>query len=348
MSASSATLIVNKYLELFHSCDGDIRQLGVHIPLPVFSENTLNNLCKESLNLYKVDLPVIQITQNVIAVGDLHGNIHNLFLIFQKHGLPPKTKYLFLGNFIEFGEFSLEVITVLLAFNILYPTSVFLLKGNTEANAMAIYRGLQSDLDAVYRSHETYDSFLKVFEVLPFAALISGSIFCCQPDTINNYKTFQEILKEKTRKEIYKSDNAYNHMIQTFGKVDIEALDKFIATSGVDVIVMGSCPEDRFFEIYGSAISISACSQDMACVLPVVVGSEIQPEVFETTDHLLRIKAQFYKVKDKVIVGNNKKPIIIPHISSRPQLKKIPAPNGSGSIHPTKSLLSVSSASFKI
>ena len=40
--------------------------------------------------------------------------------------------YLFLGNYINEGCFSLEVLTLLLCFKVLYPKRIILLKGSNE------------------------------------------------------------------------------------------------------------------------------------------------------------------------------------------------------------------------
>ena len=56
----------------------------------------------------------------------------DLYRIFQKNGLPPEHKYLFLGDIIERGKHSFESLTLLLIMKILYPSHIYIICGNHE------------------------------------------------------------------------------------------------------------------------------------------------------------------------------------------------------------------------
>ncbi len=76
--------------------------------------------------------------------GSLHGQYLDLIRLFEKYGIPDtdpsyykksdieSLDYLFLGNYVDRGNFSLEVICLLLALKVKFPLSIHLLRGGHE------------------------------------------------------------------------------------------------------------------------------------------------------------------------------------------------------------------------
>jgi hypothetical protein len=64
---------------------------------------------------------VLQLKAPLIIVGDIHGQFYDLMNIFKVGGTPGDKTYLFLGDYVDRGHFSCEVILSLLALKVAHP-----------------------------------------------------------------------------------------------------------------------------------------------------------------------------------------------------------------------------------
>ncbi|XP_006287216.2 serine/threonine-protein phosphatase 7 inactive homolog [Capsella rubella] len=134
----------------------------------------------------------------VIVVGDLHGQLHDLLKIFDQSGRPSQNQcFVFNGNYIGRGSWSLEVFLVLLAWKILMPENVFLLRGSSETRVSAEELDFLKDICDRYGEHGPmlYSKCIDCFKMLPLASVISNSVYTThgglfqnprvQKDTVN-------------------------------------------------------------------------------------------------------------------------------------------------------------------
>ncbi|OHT10605.1 Serine/threonine-protein phosphatase PP1 [Tritrichomonas foetus] len=175
--ASPAFQVFSAYSFVYTLPEDLITSVGESIAIPSFDEDVLSRLCQQALKLFEKEEIVSEIDGDVIVVGDIHGSLHDLLRIINFCG--QRTKVLFLGDYVDRGSYSVEVIALLLALKILYPDTFFLLRGNHEFDAMCSNYGFK---DEVIKTNEysdsLYDEFLHVFSYLPVAAIVNKSSFC--------------------------------------------------------------------------------------------------------------------------------------------------------------------------
>jgi predicted phosphodiesterase len=96
--------------------------------------------------------PIVEKEKNLIkvskgstfVVGDIHGDFGAIKCIFNLW-IEKKSNYLvFLGDYVDRGRQQLETIDFLLALKLLYPETVYLLRGNHETPSINSYYGFSS------------------------------------------------------------------------------------------------------------------------------------------------------------------------------------------------------------
>lgn len=124
-----------------------------------------------------VDVPIPDDGEFTVC-GDVHGQYYDLVNIFEKNGFPSEENpYLFNGDFVDRGSFSVEVILALFAWKLCFPRSVHLARGNHETRNMNKLYGFEGEVTKKY-DEDLYSLFCEAFCLLPLAHVLAGKIFC--------------------------------------------------------------------------------------------------------------------------------------------------------------------------
>ncbi|GAA5952624.1 hypothetical protein JCM3765_002225 [Sporobolomyces pararoseus] len=127
---------------------------------------------KEEESMVEVEIPA---DQTIDVIGDTHGQFYDFLNLLSLTGKPsPTHTLLFNGDFVDRGSWSTEILLVLFAYKWLYPTKVFLNRGNHETSDMNKVYGFEGEMKKKY-SELTYKLCEEVFVALPLATLVSAS-----------------------------------------------------------------------------------------------------------------------------------------------------------------------------
>lgn len=134
--------------------------------------DTIEILSKET-TLMEVTIPA---GKTLTVCGDLHGQYWDFMNLLKLAGRPsPDTPFLFNGDFVDRGSWSIEVITCLLAFKLKDPSHVHLNRGNHEMLEANILYGFCGECGSKY-DMGLFDLFSEAFRNLPLCHLVDKKV----------------------------------------------------------------------------------------------------------------------------------------------------------------------------
>ncbi|EKE38448.1 hypothetical protein ENUP19_0016G0006 [Entamoeba nuttalli] len=148
----------------------------------IIEQNCLISLIKEVSELTRAEPNLIEIENAALVFGDFHGQYFD-FLSELSDNEWDKYQYttVFLGDYVDRGEYSCEILITLLCMKVNNPNGVILLRGNHESRSMTEKFGFKTETIWKYNTF-IYDLFCEFFNTIPLAALFKcslGSFLLC-------------------------------------------------------------------------------------------------------------------------------------------------------------------------
>lgn len=198
----------------------------------------VKRLVKDCTALFQNEKVQLRLDGKFTIVGDLHGNIDDLINIFQVYGDPQDEKYVFLGDYVDKGQNSLETILLLYALKIKFPNNIYLLRGNHESSSIGSFH----DECMNFLNKRCYTLFCKSFSYMPLTAILNNKIFCVHGGFSHSILDILEI--DKIERPI--SDISFSVASDLLWSDPSTSVKKFTSSPRGNGVLFGSDAVDQF------------------------------------------------------------------------------------------------------
>jgi serine/threonine-protein phosphatase 4 catalytic subunit len=214
-------------------------------------ESEVKELCTRAREILVDESNVQRVDAPVTICGDIHGQFYDLKELFKVGGECPETNYLFMGDFVDRGFYSVETFLLLLALKVRYPDRITLIRGNHESRQITQVYGFYDECLRKYGSVNVWRYCTEVFDYLSLSAIIDDKIFCVHGGLSPSINTLDRI-RLIDRKHEVPHDGAMCDLMWSdpedssdgwglsprgagylFGK---DVVDQFNQTNGLDLI----------------------------------------------------------------------------------------------------------------
>ncbi|KAF9044331.1 serine/threonine-protein phosphatase 2B catalytic subunit [Panaeolus papilionaceus] len=168
--------------EFFLLVDGQRKPNHSFLKQHFFNEGRLTEtqalwILEQATNILSRETNMMNVKSPVTICGDIHGQYYDLMKLFDVGGSMDDGTYLFLGDYVDRGDFGIECLLYLYALKIYDPARIILLRGNHECRHLTEYFTFKRECLHKY-SEQVYEACIRSFCALPLAAVVDNKFFC--------------------------------------------------------------------------------------------------------------------------------------------------------------------------
>ncbi|KAH0794686.1 Pph3p [Histomonas meleagridis] len=265
--------------------------------------------------LFLIEPNVLRLDPPITLAGDTHGQLEDALKLFEVSGKVGDVRYLFLGDYVDRGLYSIELLCLLIAYKIKYPDRIYLLRGNHETQEVNSEYGFFDEINTKYGTEEIYNKCNDMFETLPLAAIVDNRLFCVHgglsPDlnTIQQIEDYQRVQQPELTSfvgnmlwsdpdEVEDYERSERRSGYLFGEAHVE---KFLKTNNLQKIVRSHEMVDGYEEKFnGKLVTIWSapnycyiCGNKASCLKVKGPGEDDEYIVYEAMPFEKRFTPQF-------------------------------------------------------
>lgn len=157
------------------------------------SESHIEQLTSRLRSILLEEQTVVKIKGNVVVFGDIHGNFDFLVTVMNAIHFTNDTKFLFLGNYVDKGNSSIETMLYLTLLKLQCPERVILLRGNHENSRISYAYGFYEQSIKKFGTDNVWRYFTDVFDYFPIAATVNETMFCVHSGLSKKMSTINQL-----------------------------------------------------------------------------------------------------------------------------------------------------------
>ena len=131
---------------------------------------------KQAKEIFKQESNVQPVKAPVTVCGDIHGQFYDLMELFKIGGETPDTNYLFMGDYVDRGYYSVESVSLLVCLKVRFPSRIFLTRGNHESRQITQVYGFYDECMRKYGNSNVWKYFTDLFDYLPLTAVVENQV----------------------------------------------------------------------------------------------------------------------------------------------------------------------------
>ena len=126
--------------------NGDVDQMIATLrKCQIISEGDVAALCDKAKAILSEEENVHHVPIPATVVGDIHGQFWDLIELFDVGGEVPSVNYVFMGDYVDRGYYSVETFLLLLSLKVRHPKRVTLTRGNHESRQITQVYGFYDE-----------------------------------------------------------------------------------------------------------------------------------------------------------------------------------------------------------